>query len=98
MHDTMDHRPDLTISDRGDANPGALFGLLLGMLLGALTMFLFDPRLGRSRRIRLEQQAAALGRDARRAAEGTGEDMANRASGFAAEHDLPTPDEPGLGQ
>lgn len=56
-----------------------------GAALGAVTMYYFDPQLGRRRRSVCEDQFVKLWHDTRDAAEVAGRDLAHRAQGLAAE-------------
>lgn len=59
--------------------------LALGIGLGALVMFVFDPRMGRRRRALARDQMTHFGHEAQETAEGKAEDLSNRARGLAAE-------------
>jgi hypothetical protein len=79
---------------RAQARSGLLFGgLLLGLLAGAVFMFLFDPRLGTGRRAQIASRATGIRNDLARTAEGRIEDLQNRAKGAAAEAGITQPDE-----
>lgn len=62
-------------------NRGAM---LTGLGIGAGLMFFLDPAQGRRRRALVRDQCVRAGHLTRDAAEATGRDMANRASGVAA--------------
>jgi hypothetical protein len=59
--------------------------LLAGVGVGAGLMYLFDPRLGRSRRAYVRDQAGSFLREAREGLDTLSRDVSNRASGLAAE-------------
>jgi hypothetical protein len=63
---------------------GGLY-LLGGIGIGAGLMYLLDPRLGRTRRAYLRDQAVGLWHDAQEEADKLRRDAANRARGVAAE-------------
>ena len=94
LPDTDKNRYD-TAYDRGrtQARSGLLFGgLLLGLLAGAVAMFLFDPRLGTSRRAQISSRATGIRNDLARTAECRMEDFQNRAKGAAIETGITQPD------
>jgi gas vesicle protein len=59
--------------------------ILLGAAVGAAAAYFFDPQMGNGRRIRLRDQAMARVSRGADAAEGFGQDVANRAYGMAHE-------------
>jgi len=59
--------------------------LLAGVGVGAGLMYLFDPRMGRSRRTYVRDQARSLWQEAREGLDTLSQDVSNRASGLAAE-------------
>jgi hypothetical protein len=65
---------------------GRIISLLMGLGIGALVMYLFDPEGGNRRRAMLRDKATKLNRQTREAFEGKMTDLSNRAKGVA--HDL----------
>jgi hypothetical protein len=71
---------------RSQARSSMLFGgLILGALLGALAMFLFDPVHGAGRRAELTSRASGLKNDLSRTAASRAEALQSRAKGAAIE-------------
>jgi gas vesicle protein len=62
-----------------------IISLLMGLGIGALAMYLFDPEGGNRRRSLLRDKATKLNRQTREALEGTMADLSNRAKGVAHE-------------
>lgn len=58
--------------------------LALGIGVGALAMFMFDPRMGRRRRALAHDQVTHFKHEAQDTAEGKAEDLSNRARGLAS--------------
>jgi gas vesicle protein len=87
LPDTDKDRYDIAYErGRTQARSSMLFGgLLVGALLGALTMFLLDPVYGAGRRARLASRATGIRNDLAKTAAGRAEDIQNRAKGAAIE-------------
>jgi len=62
-----------------------LMAAAAGYLLGALTMFVFDPQQGRRRRALVRDKMVQYGNEASDLVSGTAKDLRNRAQGVAAE-------------
>jgi gas vesicle protein len=62
-----------------------LMAAAAGYLLGALTMFIFDPEQGRRRRALMRDKMVHYGNQASDLVSGTAQDLRNRAQGVAAE-------------
>jgi len=62
-----------------------LMAAAAGYLLGALTMFVFDPQQGRRRRALVRDKMVQYGNEASDFVSGTAKDLRNRAQGVAAE-------------
>jgi len=91
LPDTDKDRYDIAY-ERGRAQARsslAAGGLAVGMAAGAALMFLFDPRLGRGRRIELRQRLNGAMNGLRRTLAARREDIGNRALGAATELGLP---------
>jgi hypothetical protein len=88
LPDTDKDRYDIAYErGRAQARSSMLFGgLLLGTLLGAILMFLFDPVHGAGRRSQLASRATGIRNDVSRTASGRAEHLQNRAKG--AMHDI----------
>ena len=75
---------------RAQARSSLLFGgMAIGLLAGALGLFLLDPVVGGGRRAQLAQRAKAVLRALQRTVDGRSRDFRNRASGAATELGLP---------
>jgi hypothetical protein len=61
------------------------FNLMLGLALGALTMFLMDPDRGRRRRALARDKMYSAKVRTRKRIDATSRDLANRAKGLSAE-------------
>jgi hypothetical protein len=87
LPDTDKDRYDIAYErGRAQARSSTLFGgLILGAIIGALVMFLFDPVHGAGRRAQLGSRANGLKNDAAKTAAGRAEDLQNRAKGRAIE-------------
>ncbi|HEU5202910.1 MAG TPA: hypothetical protein VFU17_01300 [Candidatus Limnocylindrales bacterium] len=91
LPDTDKDRYDIAY-ERGRAQARtslAAGGLAIGLAAGAAVMFLFDPRLGRGRRIELRQRLNGALNGLRRTLAARREDIGNRAMGAATELGLP---------
>jgi hypothetical protein len=91
LPDTDKDRYDIAY-ERGRAQARsslAAGGLAVGLAAGAALMFLFDPRLGRGRRIELRQRLTGAMNGLRRTLAARREDIGNRALGAATELGLP---------
>ena len=62
-----------------------LMAAAAGYLLGALTMFIFDPAQGRRRRALMRDKMVQYGNQASDLVSGTAQGLRNRAQGVAAE-------------
>jgi hypothetical protein len=87
LPDTDKHRYDIAYErGRTQARSSTLFGgLILGALIGALMMFLFDPIHGAGRRAQLASRANGIRNDLAKTAAGRAEDLQNRAKARAIE-------------
>ena len=91
LPDTDKDRYDIAY-ERGRAQARsslAAGGLAVGLAAGAAVMFLFDPRLGRGRRIELRQRLNGAMNGLRRTLAARRGDIGNRALGAASELGLP---------
>jgi len=62
-----------------------LMAAAAGCVLGALSMFVFDPQHGRRRRALMRDKMVQYGNEISDYASGTAKDLRNRAQGVAAE-------------
>jgi hypothetical protein len=62
-----------------------IFSLLMGLGIGAIVMYLFDPQGGNRRRALLRDKATKLNRQTRETLNGKIKDLSNRAKGLAHE-------------
>jgi hypothetical protein len=91
LPDTDKDRYDIAY-ERGRAQARsslAAGGLAVGLAAGAALMFLFDPRLGRGRRIELRQRLGGAMNGLRRTLAARQTDLGNRALGAATQLGLP---------
>ena len=91
LPDTDKDRYDIAFErGRAQARSSLLFGgMTLGLVAGALGLFLLDPLVGGGRRTQLAQRAKAVLNDLQRTIDGRSRDFRNRALGAATEHGLP---------
>ena len=91
LPDTDKDRYDIAFArGRAQARSSLLFsGLAIGLAVGSAAMFLFDPKLGRGRRIDLGQRMAGALNQLRQTVAAQREHLANRAVGTATELGLP---------
>jgi hypothetical protein len=91
LPDTDRDRYDIAYErGRAQARSSLLFGgMTIGLVAGALGLFLLDPLVGGGRRAQLAQRAKAVLNDLQRTIDGRSRDFRNRALGAATELGLP---------
>jgi hypothetical protein len=91
LPDTKKDRYDIAYErGRAQARSALLFGgMAIGLVSGALGMFLLDPVNGSARRAELAQRVRARFDDLRQTLQGRSQDLRNRVVGTATELGLP---------
>lgn len=73
-----------TYASRSEFSLSRLSGLIIGMALGALAMYAFDPRQGRRRRHEARDKLHSASLKTRRKVDAKSRHLANRAKGLQA--------------